>query len=159
MKAKIDNNIVTVKMVNANYNDHASEVQILEGTHKGNYTIVENTDIIEEVKTIKQLETLVKNDIKDFTGEELDNYNLVELISSNTYNLAKESSNTYKLSNREFTLLIDNNYGEYSSSDTIEDVKTNILLDVIESRLNGDKASFTSIKKRALDVVKDAYNL
>ena len=159
MKAKIDNNIVTVKMVNANYNDHACEVQILEGTHKGNYTIVENTDIIEDVKTIKQLETLVRNDIKDFTAEELDNYNLVELISTNTYNLIKEFSSKYNVSNREYTLLNDVYYGTYASSDTIEDVKTNILLDAIESRLNGDKTSFTSIKKKALDIVKDAYNL
>lgn len=156
MKAKIDSNIVTVKMVNANYNDHACEVQILEGSHKGNYTIVENIDIIEEIKTISQLEKLVRSQI---SLAELDNYNLVELISTNTYNLVQEFAYKYNVSNREYTLLNDVYYGTYASSDTIDDVKTNILLDVIESRLNGDKTSFTSIKKKALDIVKDAYNL
>jgi len=159
MKAKIDNKIVTVKMVNANYNDHACEVQIVNGQWKGNYTIVENADIIEKVKTINQLEILVRNDLSNVTAEELENCNLVELISTNTYNLAKEFSSKYNVTNREYTLLNDAYYGTYASCDTIEDVKINILLDVIESRLNGDKASFTSIKKKALDVVKDAYNL
>lgn len=156
MKAKIDNKIVTVKMINANYNDTSAEVELLEGTFQGRRAIVNKCDIIKEVKTIKDLEKLITNNID---MAELENYNLVELIDTYTYNLVKEFSNNYKLSNREYQLLIDENYGKYSSCNTTEDVKVNIVLDVIECRMDNNKATFTSIKKKALDVVKEAYDL
>ncbi|WP_346938135.1 hypothetical protein [uncultured Clostridium sp.] len=156
MKAKIDNKIVTIKMVNANYNESSAEVELLEGTFQGRRAIVNKCDIIEEIKTIKQLETLVRNNI-DIA--ELENYNIVELLDSNIYSQVKQLANNYNLSNSEYKLLKDEHCGKYNYCYSIEDMKTNILLDVIESKLNNEKVSFTSIKKRALDVVKDTYNL
>jgi hypothetical protein len=50
MKAKIDNKILKVRIINNNYNDHAKEVEILEGTFMGVYTIVKNKDFIEDKK-------------------------------------------------------------------------------------------------------------
>lgn len=53
MKAKINNNILEVRIINSNYNDHAKEIEILEGTFKGVYAIVENNDFIIEQPTKK----------------------------------------------------------------------------------------------------------
>lgn len=43
--ANIDGKQTLVKVINNNYNNHAKEVKILEGSHTGIYTIVENKDI------------------------------------------------------------------------------------------------------------------
>jgi DNA-binding transcriptional regulator YhcF (GntR family) len=53
MKAKIDNKILNVRIINANYNEYAVECEILEGNFKGAYTIVENTDLIKEKKNFR----------------------------------------------------------------------------------------------------------
>ena len=42
-----------VRVVNANYNDHAVEVQILEGSFKGQRTIVEKSDLVIAKYTVK----------------------------------------------------------------------------------------------------------
>jgi len=60
MKAKIDNNILEVKVINSNYNDHAKEVEILEGIFKGVYAIVENHDFIIEQPTNKNFRYYVQ---------------------------------------------------------------------------------------------------
>lgn len=51
IKAKINNKILSVKIVDNKYNNHAKEVVILEGAFQGKYTIVENSDFIRETKT------------------------------------------------------------------------------------------------------------
>jgi hypothetical protein len=52
MKANINNQILDVEVINANYNNHASEVKILEGTFSGKCTIVENTDLVADKYTV-----------------------------------------------------------------------------------------------------------
>lgn len=50
MKVKIDNKIIKVKIINANYNENSKEIELLEGTFKGKYAIVNNKDFIIEKK-------------------------------------------------------------------------------------------------------------
>lgn len=64
MKARINNDVVEVKVIDSNYNEHASEVKILSGTFQGKCTIVENEDLIPE-KPIKTKRFLVQ--VPDFS--------------------------------------------------------------------------------------------
>ena len=53
MKANIDNKALEVRIINPDYNEHAAEVEILEGPHKGAYAIVEKSDLQEEARPKK----------------------------------------------------------------------------------------------------------
>lgn len=53
MKAKIDNRVTEVQIINEYYNEHAVEVKIAEGLHKGNFCIVEKKDLVKEKKQKK----------------------------------------------------------------------------------------------------------
>ena len=50
MKAKIDNKIVEVEVINPKYNDESMEVKLLEGSFKGYNAIVLKRDLIKEKK-------------------------------------------------------------------------------------------------------------
>jgi hypothetical protein len=52
MKANINNQVLTIEVINSNYNNHASEVKILEGTFSGKCAIVENSDLITDKYTV-----------------------------------------------------------------------------------------------------------
>lgn len=52
MKANINNQLLEVKVINANYNDHAVEVKILEGVFSGKCAIVEKSDLVTAKYTI-----------------------------------------------------------------------------------------------------------
>lgn len=70
MKAMINNQVLDVRMINSNYNDHAKEVEIIEGTFKGNYCIVENHDFIVEKPVKKNYRYYVqRNDFDYITGK------------------------------------------------------------------------------------------
>jgi len=51
MKARIDNRIEEVEIIDANYNDYAVEVKTIGGKFDGVYAIVEKQDLIKEKKT------------------------------------------------------------------------------------------------------------
>lgn len=48
MKAKIDNKVLGVKVINMNYNESSAEVVITEGNHKGCHAIVRHKDLIKD---------------------------------------------------------------------------------------------------------------
>lgn len=52
MKANINNQVLEIEVINSNYNNHASEVKILEGTFTGKKAIVENTDLTIDKYTV-----------------------------------------------------------------------------------------------------------
>lgn len=148
LKAKIDNNVVSVKIIDSNYNDYAKEVIIMEGTHKGRYAIVENDNII--IDTYKQLVELCKLDIENI--EDLKEHHFIELMNSQlTYDIIKNFSKRYTLTNSEYYKLLSNLHYEHCKS--IEEVKEIILIDSIEKSINNIKSSFTSVKNKALKQV------
>lgn len=53
MKAKIDNKVTGIVVINENYNEHAVEAKITDGIHAGMYCIVEKKDLIKERKQKK----------------------------------------------------------------------------------------------------------
>lgn len=147
-KANIYNQIVTVKIIDNNYNNHAKEVQILEGIHKGRYAIVNNDDII--IDTYKQLVELCKLDIENI--EDLKEHHFMELINSQlTYDIIQDFSKRYTLTNGEYYKLL--NHFHYEHCKSIEEVKESILTDSIEKSINNIKSSFTSVKNKALKEV------
>jgi hypothetical protein len=146
-KANINNQIVTVKIIDTNYNNHAKEVIIMEGIHKGRYAIVENNDII--IDSYKQLVELCKQDIENI--EDLNEHYFTELISQSTHDIIKEFSKRYTLTNGEYYKLL--NHFHYEHCKSIEEVKEIILTDSIEKSINNIKSSFTSVKNKALKEV------
>lgn len=147
LKAMIDNKIVKVKIIDNNYNDDSKEVQILEGTHKDKYAIINNNDII--IDTYKDLVKLCKLDIVNI--EEIQEHHFAELISNSTYNTIKKFSQKCNLSKSDYYKLLE--YYKYESCSNIDEVKEALLIDSIESNLNSIKSSFTSIKNKALKEV------
>lgn len=146
MLANINNQIVSVKIIDNNYNDHAKEVQILEGTHKGQYAIVEDKDII--INTYKQLVELCDLDCKD---KDLSDSNFTEFISPSTEKFIISFADKYTLTNNEYYKLL--THVSYQNCRSIEDVKLNILMNSIENSLYNIKSSFTSVKNKALKEV------
>ncbi len=146
MLANINNQMVSVKIIDNNYNDHAKEVQILEGTHKGQYAIVEDKDII--INTYKQLVELCDLDCKD---KDLSDSNFTEFISPATEKFIISFANKYTLTNNEYYKLL--THIAYENCRSIEDVKLNILMNSIENSLYNIKSSFTSVKNKALKEV------
>lgn len=73
MKAKINNQILRVQIINNNYNDHAVEVKILEGTFSGKCAIVEKADLITSKYTLKA--ECKKYESEDSYERSLDNSN------------------------------------------------------------------------------------
>jgi len=73
MKAKVDNRVVLVQIVNENYNEHAVEAVIQEGSHKGIYTIIEKHDLLDEKQPkklkYKMLDVEYHKGQKMFMGE------------------------------------------------------------------------------------------
>lgn len=147
LKAMIDNKIVKVKIIDNNYNDDSKEVQILEGTHKDKYAIINNNDII--IDSYKQLVKLCKLDIVNI--EDIKEHHFAELISNSTYNTIKKFSRKCNLSKSDYYKLLE--YYKYESCSNIDEIKESLLIDSIESNFNGIKASFTSIKNKALKEV------
>lgn len=154
MKAKIDNKVLRVEMVDNNYNDHASEVRILDGTFAGRLCIVENTDlIVPPTLTLAQLVKLAKNSIEDLNDleehyfTELISQEILETIEYNVSNLVKLSYND----SEEFKY----NYYREEYRD-IEYVRNSILSDTIEARLNGDiKRTLAQTRKMMLAEIMD----
>lgn len=64
MKAKIDNKIVEVKVINPKYNNDSVEVELLEGSFKGFNAVVLKKDLIKEVKEKKQKRYCIQ--VEDF---------------------------------------------------------------------------------------------
>ncbi|MBS5307745.1 hypothetical protein [Clostridium sp.] len=149
MLANINNQIVSVKIIDNNYNDHAKEVQILEGAHEGRYAIVEDKDIIEqkEVKTLKSLIKLVANNIKN--KEELEDNLFIELVSYDIMEVVEDFSEKIQLSKKDFYTLT-NMYGVYNECEGIEEVKLNLVIDFISKQLDGNNITFTEFKKLQL---------
>lgn len=147
--AKIDNKIVKVKVIDSKYNDHASEVIMLESKWKGIMVIVENKDFIEP-NTYNELVKFIKSyiDIK-----ELDEHHFVELIDIDIFKIISGFAIKYKLTKSEYHKLI-SVYSDYNTCTTIEEVKTNIMIDSIQKNLEGLKCSFTKIKKETLIKIK-----
>lgn len=67
IKAKVDNNVVAVKVIDPNYSDHAIEVQMEEGIFKGAYCIVKKEDIVK--KKITNRYCIQVNDFNYKTGK------------------------------------------------------------------------------------------
>ncbi|MBM7836302.1 hypothetical protein [Clostridium sardiniense] len=145
MRAKINNEILKVKVIDPEYNNYAKEVVILEGNWKGYRAIVENKDII-ELNTYSKLVKFIKGFIDT---EELEDYHFCELIDNDIYNIIKEFASQYNITNSEYYKLIDI-YSNYNDCTSIDEVKTNIIIDTIQQTLNGIKSSFTKIKKENL---------
>lgn len=148
MKAKIDNKILKVKVIDPNYNDHAKEVQILEGIHKGRLSIIENNDMI--IDTYKDLIELCKADITNL--KDLEEHHISELISTSTSNTIKQFSFKYRLTKKEYYKLLNN--CSYENCTTIQDMTEYILIDSLEYSVNNIKSSFTSVKNKALNEVQ-----
>lgn len=148
MKAKIDNKILKVKVIDPNYNDHAKEVQILEGIHKGRLSIIENNDMI--IDTYKDLIELCKADITNL--KDLEEHHISELISTSTSNTIKQFSFKYRLTKKEYYKLLNN--CSYENCTTIQDMTEYILIDSLEYSVNNIKSSFTSVKNKALKEVQ-----
>ncbi|OSA95764.1 UNVERIFIED_ORG: hypothetical protein B2H93_04900 [Clostridium botulinum] len=153
MKAKINNKVLRVEMVDNNYNNHASEVRVMEGTFKGRLCIVENTDlIVPPTLTLAQLVKLAKNsieylnDLEEHYFTELISQEVLETIQYNVNNLVKLSYND----SEEFKY----NYYREEYRD-IEYVKNTILCDTIEARLNGEKRTLAQTRKMMLNEIMD----
>ncbi|EGT3606756.1 hypothetical protein FKF97_10155 [Clostridium perfringens] len=144
--ALINNKELKVKIIDNNYNNHASEVEILEGVWLGRRVIVENKNLtIIKVKTYKELINFIKNSIGNI---DLSENHFCEFIDNYIYNVIKNFSKDYTLSNTEYyNLLHTSDYGECKSK---EEVKTYIMIDSIQSTLQGIKSSFTSVKRKVL---------
>ncbi|WP_252225345.1 MULTISPECIES: hypothetical protein [unclassified Clostridium] len=154
MKAKIDNKVLRVEMVDSNYNDHASEVRIIEGTFNGRLCIVENTDlIVPPTLTLAQLVKLAKNSIEDLN--DLEEHYFTELISQEILDTIQYNvSNLVKLSYNDMEEFKYNWYREEYRD--IEYVKNTILSDTIEARLNGDiKRTLAQTRKMMLAEIMD----
>ena len=70
IKAKINNKILKVKIVDTNYNDDSVEVIIQEGTFKGRYAIILKSDIIDNriESAIEYLENTISNTYEDINN-------------------------------------------------------------------------------------------
>jgi hypothetical protein len=53
MKAKIDNKVLEVEVINMDYNESSAEVVIKEGNHTGCYTIVRHKDLTKDSIPVK----------------------------------------------------------------------------------------------------------
>ena len=148
VKARINNKIVDVEIIDGNYNDHAKEVKVLNGTFKGKYTIVENNDFI--VDTYSQLVNICKADIEDLN--DLENNHMTDLISLSTYNFIKNMANKYTLSKSNYYNIVQ--HPSFENCSNIEEVKTYILIDSLNLSLQGVKSSFTSVKNTILKELK-----
>lgn len=61
MKAKVNNKIVDVEIIDKNYNNESVEVELLSGTFKGCRTIVLKSDLVKEKKPFKRYIIQVKD--------------------------------------------------------------------------------------------------
>lgn len=140
----IDNKQVQCEIIDNNYNDHAKEVKILEGIHTGRFAIVENKDIkIKEFKTVNQLTKLIKSNV---SKEDLEEDLFIELVDYDIMEIVENFAKNLTLTNKEYYTLTDV-YGVYNNCNSREEVKLNLLIDVITKQLDGCKISYTNFKK------------
>lgn len=145
MRTKINDEILKVKVIDPEYNNYAKEVVILEGNWKGYRVIVKNEDLI-ELNTYSKLVKFVEGFIDT---KELEDHHFCELINNDIYNIIREFSSQYNITNSEYYKLIDI-YSNYNDCTSVEEVKISIMIDTIQETLNGIKSSFTKIKKENL---------
>lgn len=149
--ALINNKQMEVQIINNDYNDHASEVEILEGTWKGQRVIVENKDLIVTTpKTYKQLINIVKNNIGN---ADLEDHHFGEFIDNITYDIIQRFAIDYELTDRDYyDLLLSSSYDDCKNKDQ---VKIYIMMDALQESLQNEKCSFTKVKNKALKEVRE----
>jgi hypothetical protein len=130
--------------MNDNYNDHAVEVKILEGTFKGKMTIVEKTDLITPAKmTLNQLVKLVKSEI---SISDLEQNILEELVTIDSLETIQYNVNfLVSLNNKEYETFKYSTYAEEYND--IEFTKLSILTKTIETIIDGEKRTIAQTKK------------
>ena len=69
MKANIDNKVLEVKVIDANYNENSVEVELLEGNFKGYRAIVKKEDLVQETKKASAKLEVVKFEDENIFGE------------------------------------------------------------------------------------------
>ncbi len=149
--ALIDNKQVKVQIIDNNYNEHAAEIEILEGTWKGQRVIVEHKDLsITTPKTYKQLINIVKNNIGN---EDLEDHHFGEFIDNITYDIIQSFASNYELTDKDYYDLLLNS--SYDSCKDKNQVKTYIMMDALQESLQNEKSSFTKIKNKALKEVRE----
>lgn len=146
MKAMINNQLLTVEVKDVNYNDHAVEVEILEGTFKGKYIIVEKKDLVRP--SLAKIITVAKNEIKEnnITIEDLENNSICELLQDTCKEIESSYNELVTISNKEWSIM-DSIYCEY---DTIEDAKRGILYSVIENEVCGIHKTIKQVKNEII---------
>jgi hypothetical protein len=144
MKAKINNQILRVQIMNDSYNDHAVEVKILEGTFKDKCTIVEKADLITPAKlTLNQLVKLVKSEINI---SDLEQNILEELVTVDAMETIQYNVNfLVSLNNKEYETFKYSTYAEEYNN--IEYTKLSILTKTIEAIIDGEKRTIAQTKK------------
>lgn len=146
MKAMINNQLLTVEIKDNNYNDHAVEVVILEGTFKGKYTIVEKKDLVKP--SIAKIMKVAKAEIikENLTSEDLENHSICELLQDTCNEIESAYNELVTISNKEWSIM-DSIYCEY---DTIEDAKRGILYTVIENEVCGIHKTIKQVKDEVI---------
>lgn len=105
-----------------------------------------NSIKIETVTAPKTVNQLVKLIAANTNKEDLQEDLFVELVSYDIMKVVKDFSKRLSLTDKEYYTLIDV-YGVYNYCNSKDDVRFNLLVDVITEQLDGNKINYTNFKK------------
>lgn len=150
MKAKINNKEISVRIINQNYNEYSVEVEILEGTFKGKYTIVDKKDLIKP--SVAKILKVAKAEIikSNIASEDLENNSICELLQDTCKIIVEYAKELITISSKEWNIM-DSIYCDYT---TIEEAKEGILYAVIENELLGVNTTISAYKKGLLKEIE-----
>lgn len=144
------NRLYTFKISNKTYSYNTvleMRSSINDFNNKGINVDNNSIKIVKAPKTLNKLINIISNEIDN--KEDLNDNIFVELVSSDIINIVELYSNNVALSKKDYYSLIDT-YEIYNYCTDIQEVKLNLVIDTIQSNLEGNKTNYTNFKKKQL---------
>ena len=103
-------------------------------------------------KTLTGLLNYVKRDLMENNNLDLvEEYTCIELVESATAKIiAQYALDNINLSHKECDILWNRHYGIYSYCNSKDDIKIQLLIDVLDYNLIGEKMTVAQMKRKAL---------
>lgn len=128
--------------------------EVTEGHTDGDYTrkYIEIVSV-DTPKTLKTLIKRVKEDIIESYGNLNDckECSVIELCNDRMLDVIATFSKGLNVTNREYNILTCELYGSHSHCNTMEDLKRELLMDVIDLALVGKETTFIKYKKSLME--------
>ena len=130
--------------------------EVTEGHTNGEYTRMYIEVVAAKKAAPKTLKTLIKRVKEDLiengnTIEDCEENTIIELCSQDALDMIAEYAEGLAVSNKEYNIMTCELYGSHSYCSSKEDLKFNLLCDVIDLTLVGKETTFVKYKKSLME--------